>query len=115
MGYFSEQYDEIRFPYGGEDGRGLRNAQRGAIYAIASHSTLYSMEAAIVVMPTGAGKTAVIMMAPYVLQKQKIFIVTPSIMVRGQIFDDFATLRTLKRIGVFSQQIACPNTYELKS
>lgn len=113
MGYFSEQYNNLHLPYGSE-GVGLRNAQRGAIYAIGSHSTLYPDEAAIVVMPTGSGKTSVLMMAPYMLQKEKVLIVTPSIMVRGQIFDDFGTLRTLKRIGVFDESIPCPNSYELK-
>ena len=115
MSYFSEMYNELRLPTVDIDGRGLRNAQRGAIYAIASHNTLYSKESAIVVMPTGAGKTAVIMVAPYILQKHKVLIVTPSIMVRGQIFDDFSTLRTLKHIGVFGEQNDCPNTYELKT
>ena len=113
MGYFAEQYNNLRFPYN-SDGSGLRNAQRGAIYAIGSHSTLYPDEAAIVVMPTGSGKTSVLMMAPYMLQKEKVLIVTPSIMVRGQIFDDFGTLRTLKRIGVFDESIPSPNSYELK-
>ena len=70
MGYFAKQYSKLRFPYNDENG-GLRNAQRGAIYAIGSHSTLYPKEAAIIVMPTGSGKTAVFMMAPYLLQKKK--------------------------------------------
>ena len=113
MGYFAEQYGHLRFPYSSDGG--LRNAQRGAIYAIGSHSTLYPDEAAIVVMPTGSGKTSVLMMAPYMLQKEKVLIVTPSIMVRGQIYHDFSTLRTLKKIGVFDEDVPCPNSYELKT
>lgn len=103
MGYFAEQYRSLRFPYSSDGG--LRNAQCGAIYAIGSHSALYSDEAAIVVMPTVSGKTSVLMMAPYMLQKEKVLIVTPSIMVRGQIYDNFSTLRTLKKIGVFLKMI----------
>lgn len=113
MGYFAEQYGCLRFPYSSDGG--LRNAQRGAIYAIGSHSTLYPDEAAIVVMPTGSGKTSVLMMAPYMLKKEKVLIVTPSIMVRGQIYDDFSTLRTLKKIGVFDEDVPYPNSYELKT
>lgn len=64
MGYFAEQYKNLHLPYGSE-GVGLRNAQRGAIYAIGSHNTLYPDEAAIVVMPTGAGKTSVLMIQPF--------------------------------------------------
>ena len=36
-------------------------------------------------MPTGSGKTAVLMMTPYVLLKKKVLVVTPSKVVRGQI------------------------------
>lgn len=115
MNYFIQQYKNIRFPYDKEEQAGLRNAQRGAIFAIASHNTLCTNEAAIVVMPTGSGKTAVLMMAPYILQKKKVLIVTPSIMVRGQIYDDFRELRTLKKIGVFHRDAMCPKSYELKT
>ena len=115
MNYFIQQYNNIRFPYDKEEQAGLRNAQRGAIFAIASHNTLCINESAIVVMPTGSGKTAVLMMAPYILQKKKVLIVTPSIMVRGQIYDDFRELRTLKKIGVFQGDAICPKSYELKT
>jgi superfamily II DNA or RNA helicase len=66
-------------------------------------------------MPTGSGKTAVLMMAPYVLSKKKVLIVTPSVMVRGQIYEEFKNLKTLKDVGVFSQEIKPPNVYELDS
>lgn len=95
--------------------RGLHTAQLGAIHAIASHSTLNKKEADIIVMPTGSGKTAVLMMAPYVLAKQKVLIVTPSVMVRGQIYDDYKSLQTLKYIGVFNEDVQPPNVYELKN
>lgn len=115
MSYFYEQYSNMKFPYDSEEKAGLRNAQRGAIFSIASYNTIDSNETAMVVMPTGSGKTAVLMMAPYILCKKKVLIVTPSVMVRGQIYDDFRELRTLKRIGVFDANVNCPKVYELKS
>lgn len=93
----------------------MRSAQIGAIHAIAAHSTLNKKEAAIIVMPTGSGKTAVLMMAPFVLAKKKVLVVTPSIMVRGQIYEDYKNLSTLKYIGVLNKEAPAPNVYELKN
>lgn len=54
------------------------------------------------------------MMAPYILRKSKVLIVTPSALVRGQIYDDYSKLKTLKRIGVFSKEIVAPRIFEAK-
>ena len=115
MSYFSDMYSMLSYPRSDTGINGLRTAQLGAIHAIASHDTLKKKEADIIVMPTGSGKTAVLMMAPYVLAKQKVLIVTPSVMVRGQIFDDYKNLQTLKRISVFNEEVQPPIVYELKN
>lgn len=112
MSYYSEQYSQLTFPISTDNSPGLRNAQIGALYAVASHATLRPLDPAIVVMPTGSGKTAVLMMAPYMLRKTKVLIVTPSALVRGQIAEEFKTLKTLKKIGVFDKSVASPNVYE---
>ena len=112
MSYFSELYTEIKYPIATEHSAGLRNAQIGAIHAIASHSTLEPLDAAVIVMPTGSCKTTVLMLAPYLLQKSKVLIVTPSAMVRGQIVDDYKQLKTLKAIGVFCNDVTPPIVYE---
>lgn len=112
MSYFSELYTEIKYPIATEHSVGLRNALIGAIHAIASHSTLEPLDAAVIVMPTGSGKTTVLMLAPYLLQKSKVLIVTPSAMVRGQIVDDYKQLKTLKAIGVFCNDVTPPIVYE---
>lgn len=57
MSYFSNLYSEIQYPIATETEVGLRNAQIGAIHAIAAHSTIKPVDAAIVVMPTGSGKS----------------------------------------------------------
>lgn len=112
LSYFSKYYDAVNYPIASEQSNGLRNAQIGAIHAIASFSTLEPLDAAVIVMPTGSGKTTVLMMAPYVLKKKRILIVTPSAMVRGQIADDYRSLNTLKRIGVLSEDVEPPIVYE---
>lgn len=65
MSYFSDLYNSIKYPIASENTPGLRNAQIGAIHAIASHSTIEPIDTAVIVMPTGSGKTAVLMLAPY--------------------------------------------------
>lgn len=65
-------------------------------------------------MPTGAGKTAVLMLTPYLLRKNKVLIVTPSKMVRGQIFEDLSSLKTLCYTNVFSPSMSKPKVYEME-
>lgn len=115
MDYFSLNYENVKYPYS-QDGEhlGLRNAQIGAIHAIGSFFTLVSNEnAAIIVMPTGSGKTSVIMISPYILRACRVLIVTPSTMVRSQIADEFRELLTLKKIHVLDEGILNPVIFEM--
>src|SRR3954447_17600780 len=59
----------------------LREAQRGALYAIAAHRST-SDEPAQVVLPTGVGKTLVAVLAPYLLEARRVLVVTPARIVR---------------------------------
>ena len=111
--YFSNNYKKIKYPLDSAKTKGLRNAQIGAIHAIASFFTLQQNQAAITVMPTGAGKTAVLMLTPFLLSKNKVLVVTPSVMVRGQIAEDFQTLSTLCKANVFKQSMPKPTVYEM--
>ncbi|MBU3169905.1 DEAD/DEAH box helicase [Clostridium estertheticum] len=112
--YFAEQYGNLKFVKETKTNSGLRNAQIGAIHAISSFFTLHNNKAAIVIMPTGSGKTAVLMMTPYVIESLKVLIVTPSIMVRGQITEDFENLKTLCKATVFNEDVQKPKIYEIK-
>ena len=114
MSYFKKHYNKITYPIDSNKGRGLRNAQLGAIHAISSYFTLERKEAAIIVMPTGAGKTAVLMMSPYILRKKRVLVVTPSKMVRSQIAEDFGELRTLCVANVFKGNMDKPVVYEME-
>ena len=52
--YFETYYNKITYPIDSVESRGLRNAQLGAIHAIASFFTINKKDAAIVIMPTGS-------------------------------------------------------------
>ena len=102
----------MKYPISGVGRVGLLNAQLGAIHAIAANDTIEENGNAMIIMPTGSGKTTVLMMAPFILRKSKVLIVTPSALVRGQISDDFRNLTTLKEIGVFSDETLGPKIFE---
>lgn len=112
--YFEKHYKHLKYVKATSTTPGLRNAQIGAIHALSSYFTIHRNKAAIIVMPTGSGKTAVLMMAPYVVGSKKALVVTPSVMVRGQIVEDFTDLRTLCRATVFNKSVKKPEIYELK-
>lgn len=94
--------------------KGLRTSQLGALHSLLAHYTL-SSESALVTMPTGTGKTAVLMLLPYYLESRRVLILTPSRAVRGQIAEDLATLKTLKDLGVVPQGLPEPTVTELKT
>jgi superfamily II DNA or RNA helicase len=115
MNYFKSNYNNVRLPIGSETEDGLRNAQIGAIHSIASFFTTDLYGPALVVMPTGSGKTAVLVLSGYTLRAKKILVISSSVMVRGQIYDEFITLDTLKKLNVFSETMEPPKVIEIKS
>lgn len=112
--YFVDNYRLLAYPAQTPNTRGLYRAQLGAIHAIASHFTI-SAEPAIVTMPTGSGKTAVLMMAPFVLRSTRALVITPGRLVREQIAEDFRALEVLKLSGVLPPGVEPPTLVELRS
>jgi superfamily II DNA or RNA helicase len=112
MPYFADHYRSLSYPIGGNAQPGLYNAQTGAVHALASHYTVDD-QPAIVTMPTGSGKTAVLMMLPYILRSVRVLVITPSRLVRGQITEDFSALKTLREIGVVPDNLPSPRVKEL--
>ncbi len=114
MPYFEDHYPKFSYPIATDDTAGLYRAQIGAIHAIASHFT-NNNSIAVVTMPTGSGKTAVLMSSAFVLRAKRVLVITPSRMVRDQIFKDFDVLKTLKSTGSVPDQMPKPNVYEIRS
>jgi len=73
MSYFDERYSSLSYPIVTDESPGLRNAQLGGIHAVSAHFTIRK-EPALVVLPTGAGKTAVLMMLPFVRRRERVLI-----------------------------------------
>src|SRR5262249_22816352 len=86
---------------------GFREAQRGALFAIGSHFS-GRKDPAIITMPTGTGKTAVLQASAFLLQAGRVLVLTPSRLVREQIADAFKDLGVLKRLGPLPADLANP-------
>lgn len=114
MGYFSDAYPALKFPVAPPEGKGLRRAQLGAIHAIGGYFALPRNEPGLVVMPTGSGKTAVMIMSAFLLHAKRVLILTPSRLVRAQIAEEAAALSVLKDAGVLPELFANPKVREVK-
>ena len=97
MNYFKSHYQHFRYPIESEDHPGFRPAQLGAIHAVAGHFA-QRLDPAIVTMPTGSGKTGVMISCAYVLRAERVLMVTPSRLVREQIAEEISSLFLLKRL-----------------
>jgi superfamily II DNA or RNA helicase len=86
---------------------GFRSAQLGAIYAIRSHWTV-SSSAATIVMPTGTGKTEVMIATVVSECCTKTCVVVPSDLLRKQTIKRFCELGNLRAIGAINEEFENP-------
>ncbi|RXQ87406.1 DEAD/DEAH box helicase [Ancylomarina salipaludis] len=112
MAYFIDYKSSFELEH--SNGSGLRKCQLGAIWALKSHFTTSSNEiASLVSMPTGSGKTALMMAACFELKLNKVLIVVPSKILRGQICEQFKTLKVLKDNGCLKNDAPELKVYEV--
>jgi superfamily II DNA or RNA helicase len=112
VSYFSDHYADFRWPIADGRADGLRLPQWGSLHAIAAHFSTKT-EPAIVTMPTGSGKTAVLMGAGFVLRAERVLVITPSRIVREQIAEEFKLLRVLKKLGVVAENLPNPAVHSI--
>jgi superfamily II DNA or RNA helicase len=88
-------------------GIGFRMPQIGALHAIAAHWSV-SQKAGIIVMPTGTGKTEVMVATALAAQCRTVLVVVPSDALRSQTANKFQTLGVLRSIGVIPSEFLFP-------
>lgn len=93
---------------------GLRDCQLGAIWALKSYKTNGTNEvASLISMPTGSGKTAIMMSACFELGLSKILIVVPSKILRRQISNQFRELQILKNKNCLNEDAPLVSVFEV--
>jgi superfamily II DNA or RNA helicase len=112
-GFFRQHASKLSVGLVGSGADQLRDAQRGAIWALASHWTA-SGEPAQVALPTGVGKTLVLTAAPFLFGARRVLVVAPSRVVREQLEDAFRSLNGLKRTDALPYEVPEPKVITLR-
>lgn len=87
--------------------QGFRAGQLGALHAVLAHASVHD-DPAIVCLPTGYGKTSVMMSLPFLMTPTRVLVVEPSDALRRQVSSHFRELSTLRRIGAITQVVPNP-------
>ncbi|QDT88798.1 DEAD/DEAH box helicase [Gimesia algae] len=104
--YFKSNHRKIDLLPDGKPG--FRLPQIGAASSLLSHATRRD-EPAVVALPTGTGKTAVLQLTPFLWASGRVLVLTPSRLVRDQIAEGFVKLRLLKELGVVPESLETPS------
>lgn len=91
----------------GKSTNGLRKAQLGALFAIKSHWTV-SEKPATIVMPTGTGKTEVMIAAVISECCKKTCVIVPSDLLRIQTVKRFCSLRIFRDLKLIDDKLLNP-------
>jgi len=111
----SFQYkQEKRNPNGEIIQYGLRPPQIGALHSVLAHWSI-SDKPALVVMPTGTGKTETMLCLLIANQCNKTLVIVPSDSLRTQISKKYIKLGILKQFGIVSKQTLYPKVSVLKN
>lgn len=87
---------------------GLRDPQVGAVFALRAHFRTQKTDPVTVVMPTGTGKSDVMVAAYCFDDIGRLLVLVPSDALRSQIGETFAKYGVLKKSGVVDQECRYP-------
>lgn len=90
-----------------------RKPQLGSLGALLAHWSLPRSAPALLSLPTGTGKSAVALAAPFLLGARRTLVVVPSSELRSQLARAFQDLALLRSIGAIAGE-STPNVCELK-
>jgi superfamily II DNA or RNA helicase len=99
----------------GDREHGWRRPQLGALGATMAHWSLVEREPTVVSIPTGTGKTAVGMAAPFLTTDppERVLVLAPARQIRRQLVEQFSTYRQLHRLGVLPDAAGAPAVIEM--
>jgi len=85
-----------------------RAPQRAALGAVLAQWSLRDADDPLISLPTGVGKTAVAIAAPYLVAANRVLVVVPTQELRRQSVDRFESQEVLKRIGALAEAEPSP-------
>jgi superfamily II DNA or RNA helicase len=107
--FFADYADEITFPISDQStAESYRTCQRGAYWALKSHQTAQGDEPAIISIPTGGGKTALMMLAAFDYEANRVLVIAPSDSIRTQLRGKFERLEGLKMAEAVAADAPAP-------
>lgn len=96
MTFFLNKSEQTRFASGAVINQGLWRCQEGALLAAYSHFTA-SDNPAVISLPTGSGKTELMIGICFMLKAQRVLVVEPATFLRNQTADRFANMKVFRR------------------
>jgi superfamily II DNA or RNA helicase/uncharacterized protein (UPF0333 family) len=102
------------------DDKNLYEHQREALQKIMEYFDGSEKKFGLVVLPTGSGKSGIIALSPYILKKERVLILTPSIYMSRQIHRDFCFNKDktfYEKVGLIDQESIedwCENGLDIK-
>ena len=111
MSVFIDGFSHLHLFSETEGKQNLYDNQIAAVGAVIAHFST-KIQPALVTMPTGTGKTAVMILLSYALKGKKVLVITPSQLVREQIANQFRNPEILVSNGVISKDFL-PKVYEV--
>jgi superfamily II DNA or RNA helicase len=109
MAYFADNFHRLTLKTESHADLGLRECQIGAYWAVLAHFIM-SSSPALLSLPTGSGKTALMHILAFGLRATRVLVIEPSTILRDQVAASFETLQTLKDIGVAPSDLKRPTT-----
>ncbi|MCX8281523.1 DEAD/DEAH box helicase family protein [Phyllobacterium sp. 0TCS1.6C] len=111
MPYFID--NDLALNLVGAPNTGFRPGQLGALHSSLAHFSVYD-EPAILSLPTGYGKTALLMALPFLLRAVRVLVVEPSDALRRQTTGHFKELSVLRRLRVLDEATPNPKVHSQK-
>lgn len=112
--FFSQNRGALKLVVQGEiPNEGFRPGQVGALHAVLAHISVHD-DPAIVCLPTGYGKTSVMMALPILLGVTRVLVVEPSDALRRQVSSHFREMSTLRRIKAIAPETPNPAVLRLE-
>lgn len=112
MTWFEDVAPQVRLRLATDAAPGLRRAQLGAAWALGATFMSGRPTAAMAVLPTGTGKSAVLGLVPLLVPTERpVLIAAPNRLVRDQLASSFKSQDVLRRLGVVPNDAPEPRVH----